>query len=311
MKEIEHAIRCRQERGRVIIISVGMRFLISRLCAVCLILVLHSALVFAQSTPEKRDNSATFETSVLPMFQASCIPCHSSALKMRGLDLSTFAGVIKGGDDGPVVTPGKPKESRLYEMVKKGAMPKGGKPLAPSQIASIREWIEAGARSSSATPEPSIGAVTEDDVLPIFLLRCSPCHGPRRQEGGLALHTRAAILKGGKSGRAMAPGKPDDSLIAEKLRSGEMPPKLGLIEISTKRITKPEIDRVLAWIAQGAPEGKPPDAQNGVPDPLVSDKDRQFWAFQAPKRPPEPAVKNRDPALNPPHQFFLINPEPT
>ncbi|HXI44569.1 MAG TPA: c-type cytochrome domain-containing protein, partial [Bryobacteraceae bacterium] len=68
---------------------------------------------------------------------------------MRELDLSTFAGVMKGGDDGPVVTPGKPQESRLYEMVQKGVMPKGGKPLPPGEIASIREWIEGGARSRS------------------------------------------------------------------------------------------------------------------------------------------------------------------
>ncbi len=281
------------------------RFSISRCCcSACLILFLHSSLFFAQSPPANPDKTV-FETSVLPIFEASCVACHGSTLKMRELDLSTFAGVIKGGDDGPVVTPGKPQDSRLYEMVEKGAMPKGGKPLAPSQIAAIREWIETGARSSSATPEHSIGAVTEDDVLPIFLLRCSPCHGARRQEGGLALHTRAAIFEGGKSGRAMVPGKPDDSLIVQKLRSGEMPPKLGLDEISTKRITKAEIDRVAAWIAQGAPQGKPADAQTGAPDPLVSDKDRQFWAFQAPRRPAEPSIKNRDRVRNPIDVFVL------
>ncbi len=282
------------------------RFSISRCCcSACLILFLQSALFFAQSPPANPDKTVPFETSVLPIFEASCVACHGSALKMRELDLSTFAGVIKGGDDGPVVTPGKPQDSRLYEMVEKGVMPKGGKPLAPSQIAAIREWIETGARSSSATPEHSIGAVTEDDVLPIFLLRCSPCHGARRQEGGLALHTRAAIFEGGKSGRAMVPGKPDDSLIVQKLRSGEMPPKLGLDEISTKRITKAEIDRVAAWIAQGAPQGKPADAQTGAPDPLVSDKDRQFWAFQAPRRPAEPSIKNRDRVRNPIDVFVL------
>lgn len=273
--------------------------------AVCRILFLNSLLALAQSPPATADRTVTFETSVLPIFQSTCVPCHGSAVKMRDLDLSTFAGVIKGGDDGPVVTPGKPQESRLYEMVEKGTMPKGGKPLAPGQIASIRAWIEAGARSSSVTIGPSIGAVTQDDVLPIFLLRCSPCHGPRRQDGGLALHNRAAILKGGKSGSAVVPGKPDDSLIAQKLHSGEMPPKLGLDEISTKRITKPEIDRVVAWIAQGAPEGKPADAQTGAPDLLVSDKDRQFWAFRQPKRPAEPAVQHRDRVRNPIDLFVL------
>jgi hypothetical protein len=261
--------------------------------------------VFAQSQPTDPDKTVIFETKVLPIFQANCVPCHGSAVRMRELDLSTFPSVLKGGDDGPVVIPGKPQESRLYQMVERGTMPKGGKPLTPSLIASIREWIEAGARSASAPPQPSAGPVTENDVLPIFLLRCSPCHGPRREEGGLALHTRAAIMKGGKSGKAIVPGRPEDSLIAQKLRSGEMPPKLGLDEISTKRITKPEIDRIVAWIAQGAPEGKPADAQTGAPDPLVSDKDRQFWAFQPPARPAAPAIKNRDRVRNPIDLFVL------
>ncbi len=274
-------------------------------CGARLMLALTSPLLLAQSPPANPEKTPIFEARVLPIFQASCVPCHGPALKTRELDLSTFAGVTKGGEDGPVVTPGKPQESRLYEMVEKGTMPKGGKPLTPSQIASIREWIEGGAQSGLATPPPSAGPVTEDDVLPILLLRCSPCHGPGRQEGGLALHTRAAILKGGKSGQAMVPGKPEGSLIVQKLRSGEMPPKLGLDEISTKRITKPEIDRVVAWIAQGAPEGKPADAQTGAADPLVSDKDRQFWAFQPPKRPSEPAVKNRDRVRNPIDVFVL------
>ncbi len=268
-------------------------------------LVVAAAPIFPQSPPANPDKNVTFEGTVLPIFKASCVPCHGPAVKTRGLDLSTLEGVLKGGEDGPVVAPGKPQESRLFEIVEKGSMPKGGKPLAPSQIASIREWIEAGTRSGSATVQSATGPVTEDDVLPIFLLRCSPCHGPRRQEGGLALHTRAAILKGGKSGAAMVTGKPDDSLIAKKLRSGEMPPKLGLDEVSTKRITKTEIDRVVAWISQSAPQGKPADAQTGAPDPLVSAKDRQFWSFQSPKRPAEPVVKNRDRVRNPIDSFVL------
>ena len=158
---------------------------------------------------------------------------------------------------------------------------------------------------SSQTAESTAAPVTEDDVLPIVLLRCTPCHGLRRQEGGLDLHTRAAMLKGGKSGPALVPGKPDESLIVKKLRAGEMPPKLGLDDVSTKRITKPEIDRLVRWIAQGAPEGKPPDAQDAGPDPLVSDKDRQFWAFQPPRRPAIPEVKNRDRVRNPIDAFVL------
>ena len=67
---------------------------------------------------------------------------------MMQLDLSTFEGVMKGGESGRVITPGKPQQSRLFELVEKGAMPKGGKQLPADRIAVIREWIEAGALSA-------------------------------------------------------------------------------------------------------------------------------------------------------------------
>jgi hypothetical protein len=199
-------------------------------CGLVLLMLPASApLSLAQPSPK----TVTFEANVLPFLQANCVPCHGATVKMKELDLSTFAGIMKGSEAGPVVTAGAPQQSRLYDMVRKGIMPKGGKPLYPDQIAILRAWIEAGAPSRSQTVESAAAPVTEDDVLPIMLLRCTPCHGLRRLEGGLDLHTRAAMLKGGKSGPALVPGKPGESLLVKTLRSGEMPPKLGLDDIST------------------------------------------------------------------------------
>lgn len=264
----------------------------------CLALLVSSSAILAQPSP--KSGEATFGTNVFPIFQASCTPCHGLAVKMKGLDLSTFAGVIKGGESGAVVIAGTPQESRLYELIEKGAMPKGGKQLPPDQMAVIRTWIQS-LPAGKVSAEP----ITEDDILPIMLLRCTPCHGLRRQEGNLDLHTRAAMLKGGKSGPAFVPGKADESLILKKLRSGEMPPKVGLDDISTKRITPGEIEKVVRWITQGAPAGNADDTQVSGPDPLVSDKDRQFWAFQPPKRPAVPEVKNRAGVRNPIDAFVL------
>jgi len=277
-----------------------------RICGSLLFLILPASSPPSLAQPVQASaTTVTFEGNVRPILQANCVPCHGATVKMKELDLSTFAGIMKGSEGGTVVTAGAPQKSRLYEMVQKGIMPKGGKPLSADQIAILRAWIEAGAPSRSQTVESAAAPVTEDDVLPIMLLRCTPCHGLRRQEGGLNLHTRAAMLKGGKSGPAMVPGKPDESLLVKELRSGEMPPKQGLDDISTKRITPPEIDRVVRWIAQGAPEGQPPDSLGIGPDPLVSDKDRQFWAFHPPRRPGIPAVKNRDRVRNPIDAFVL------
>src|SRR5882762_6829542 len=111
------------------------------------ILILAASNVLALGQSKKPVN---FESDILPIFQASCVPCHGSTVKMKDLDLSTLAGVMKGSDAGPVMEPGNPDESRLYKMVQTGAMPKGGKPLAEDRVAVIREWIEGAEKSPSA-----------------------------------------------------------------------------------------------------------------------------------------------------------------
>jgi len=148
-----------------------------------------------------------FETDVLPVLKANtCLGCHGPSLKIKDLNLSTFEGVRKGSESGAVVVPGKPDESRLFQMVHEGKMPPGGKiRLSDADLAAIRNWIESGARSESQ-PAEAAETVTQDDVIPILYLRCSPCHGLRRHEAGLDLRTKAAMLKGGKSGPVFISG---------------------------------------------------------------------------------------------------------
>ena len=80
--------------------------------------------------------------------------------------------------------------------------------LKSEALASIRSWIESlTAPSSKVATAASVPPedVTEHDVIPIMYLRCTVCHGLRRQEGGLDLRTRAAMLKGGKSDPRLCP----------------------------------------------------------------------------------------------------------
>src|SRR6185503_7035496 len=73
-----------------------------------------------------------------------------------------------------------------------------------------------------------------------------------------------------------------------------------------KVIAPVEIEKVTRWIAAGAPPSDiQPDVADGKPDPLVSDKDRQWWAFQTPKRPAVPQVKHGDRVRNPIDAFLL------
>lgn len=55
--------------------------------------------------------------------------------------------MLKGGDNGPVLVPGDPGESRLYRRIsglEAPVMPMGGE-ISESEILTIRDWINQGA----------------------------------------------------------------------------------------------------------------------------------------------------------------------
>jgi hypothetical protein len=99
-------------------------------------------------TPRPRDE-LTYEKHILPIMQRACISCHGGNKKRGGLDLRTFAALLRGGDSGAGVLPGKPNESPLYETIAAGRMPPKRKlPVADKER--IRQWIAQGARSDQA-----------------------------------------------------------------------------------------------------------------------------------------------------------------
>src|SRR5262245_35678982 len=68
----------------------------------------------------------------------------------------------------------------------------------------------------------------ESKVRPLLVEHCQSCHGPKRQQAGLRLDTRADFLKGGDTGPVVKPGKPDESPLVRAVRhTGDvkMPPK--------------------------------------------------------------------------------------
>jgi hypothetical protein len=247
-----------------------------------------------------------FEAGVQPILKANCAPCHGDKVRMKDLNVGSYAALMKGSESGPVIVPGKPDDSRLYQLIQEGKMPMGKPRLAEKDIAVIRAWIEDGARAASGAKLMESAALTQHDVLPILLLRCTVCHGLRRQDGGLDLHTRAGMLKGGNSGPALIPGNATASLMLRKIGSGEMPPKKGLLDAGVKPVTPAEMEKIANWINSGAPEGSAkPDVATTEPDPLVSDKDRQFWAFQPPRASKPPQVSHAGLVRNPIDAFLL------
>lgn len=97
--------------------------------------------------------SPVFEKDVRPILKAHCFHCHGEdGERKAGLDVRLTRFLLKGGDSGPALVAGKPAESHLLEMLKSGEMPKEKPKLSDQDIATIEQWILAGA--PTARPEP-------------------------------------------------------------------------------------------------------------------------------------------------------------
>jgi cytochrome c553 len=157
----------------------------------------------------------------------------------------------------------------------------------------------------AATKDVSVAAETDDspeaiefferEVRPVLATRCFECHGPDAQESGLRLDSRAGIFKGGESGAAVVPGKPDESRLAAVIRYDsrtQMPPD--------GKLPQRSIDALRRWIEIGAPW----PAENGAAEKPVANKGgyapsdpeaiaaakESHWAFRPVKRPAVPAL---------------------
>ncbi|MFO0927485.1 MAG: PSD1 and planctomycete cytochrome C domain-containing protein [Gemmataceae bacterium] len=139
-----------------------------------------------------------------------------------------------------------------------------------------------------ATARPVLAADRVDfarDVLPILSDRCFACHGPDKatRKGGLRLDTKEGALGG--DAPAVVPGKSGASELIRRLVTTEareaMPPAK-----FNKPLSAAQIELLRRWVDAGAPWGK-------------------HWAFEAPRRPPLPAVKERGWVRTPIDAFIL------
>ncbi|HET8549911.1 MAG TPA: PSD1 and planctomycete cytochrome C domain-containing protein [Bryobacteraceae bacterium] len=104
--------------------------------------------VFMTSAAAQNAPSPSFARDVGPLLGRSCLSCHGTVQKLAGLDLSSRAAALKGGDkSGPAIVPGKSADSPLYRRIigkDQPAMPLGTK-LSDRDIEILKSWIDAGA----------------------------------------------------------------------------------------------------------------------------------------------------------------------
>lgn len=97
-------------------------------------------------------NPAFYRLHVEPLFARSCLSCHRPEKHKGGLRMDTYAQLMLGGEDGPVVVPGNPRSSDILRRLRlppgdDDSMPSDGdKPLTPEEVLMIEHWIAAGAK---------------------------------------------------------------------------------------------------------------------------------------------------------------------
>jgi hypothetical protein len=92
----------------------------------------------------------TFAADVEPIVESRCKKCHVDDTKGK-LSLATLEDALHGGKKGKDVAPGDAEKSAMYQMVagldpKIKKMPPKGDPLTPLQVATIKLWINGGAK---------------------------------------------------------------------------------------------------------------------------------------------------------------------
>jgi cytochrome c553/mono/diheme cytochrome c family protein len=167
-------------------------------------------------------------------------------------------------------------------------------------------WLSMGAGVQAQEPaaensRPSDEQIHffETTIRPLLIEHCNDCHGEDTQESDLRLDTLSGMLAGGKAGPAIAPSKPQGSLLltAVSYRDNElqMPPDGKLSDQQIKDLTR--------WVEMGAPH--PESGSVTAPQPrsrVDLEAGREHWAFQRLQRPDVPRIA--PPVVNPIDAFL-------
>ena len=156
-------------------------------------------------------------------------------------------------------------------------------------------------RDAQAFQTPAPGKPTaeqiqffESQVRPVLVEHCQSCHGEKKAKASLRLDSLAAALKGGETGPAIVPGKPEESHLIAAIRydGPEMPP--------SGKLPKKQVEALTQWVQMGAPwpggetsttNAAAPAEPSGIrrSGAPVTDADRAHWAFRPVKRPALPS----------------------
>ena len=149
-----------------------------------------------QSMLDEIPAAINYLDEIQPIFDANCTTCHNNWNSEAGLNLTSYANLMNGSNDGDVITPLNHSTSVLWQEIDLGSMPPGSNDnLSSSQINLIAQWIDAGACESSNDIPDQCGTCDDDSSNDCV----QDCNG---DWGGLALFDDCSvpICSGGETG---------------------------------------------------------------------------------------------------------------
>ena len=102
--------------------------------------------------PAASKSGVTYAADIKPILEKSCTKCHGTEKQKAKLRLDSLPAIMKGGENGAVLTKGDSKTSPMViavaRLVDDSAMPPEGKgdPLSGETVGLIRAWIDQGAK---------------------------------------------------------------------------------------------------------------------------------------------------------------------
>lgn len=102
-----------------------------------------------------------YDTQIQPIFNSRCTQCHGNS---AGLDLSSYATIMSGSNNGDVVIPYDHAASELWQRVNSGQMPPGNNDLTDIQVNLITQWIDEGALPEASSSSCDEGYTYMEDL---------------------------------------------------------------------------------------------------------------------------------------------------
>ena len=85
-------------------------------------------------------DNATYDSGIKDLLDARCAMCHGDAAS-AGLNVSSYASLMQGGDKGPVIIAGDPENSSLVQVQLKQHFAN----FSEEELEIIKTWIADGA----------------------------------------------------------------------------------------------------------------------------------------------------------------------